>query len=65
MANHDSVRGFGERGEAEVGQAAAFERGGALDKALGLGVDAEAQAVSAGAALGTADGCGLRHGIAP
>jgi hypothetical protein len=65
MTSHDSASSFGERGEAEVGQAAAFESGSALDKALGLGVYAEAQSGGAGAALGTINGCGLRHGIAP
>jgi hypothetical protein len=66
MASNDSAGGFGERGEAEIGQAATFESGGSLNKVLGLSVDAEAQAVSASTALGgRCKVCGWRHGIAP
>ncbi len=41
-----------ERGEAEVGQAAAFEGGGALDQALGLRIHPKAQAEGPRAAFG-------------
>jgi hypothetical protein len=65
MSKDGCLGRFGERGEAEVGQAAPLEGGGALDEPLGFGVYAEAQPVSAGTAFGTVDGCGLRHELAP
>jgi hypothetical protein len=65
MAKDCCVGGFGERGETEVSEASVFKGGGALYKALGFGVHAEAQPKGACAAFGRVCGYRLRHGLAP